>query len=90
MTAGSDETYQAALRAWKTDGGLRPTKRPDGIPTRIDALWMTEAEMAIMHAIATVERAGASRSLTKAVTLLSEARERVADHVEGLTTGERS
>lgn len=72
----------AALDAWKKDGGTRPATRPDGIPTRIDMQWMTPAELAIMEAMKAVEVAGASEALTDAVTLLSKARDRVADHVE--------
>lgn len=77
------DPYYAALDAWKKDGGVRPAKRPDGIPTRADRQWMAEAELAIICAVDAVEKAGASAALTDAVTLLSRARERVADHVEG-------
>jgi len=80
----STDPYSAALDAWKRCGGLRPEKRPDGIPTRSDQQWMTQAEMAISGAMAAVEKAGASEALTDAVTLLSKARDRVADHVEGV------
>lgn len=76
------DPYHAALDAWKTHGGNRPAKRPDGIPTRIDRHWMTVAELAIMDAMEAVEKAGASTALTDAVVLLSKARDRVADHVE--------
>lgn len=75
--------YYVALDAWKKDGGVRPTKRPDGVPTRVDSQWMTDAELAINKAMEAVENAGGSRALTEAVTLLSQARDRVADHVEG-------
>ncbi len=71
------------LDAWKKDGGVRPKKRPDGIPTRIDRLWLTPAELAILDAMKAVENAGASFALTDAVTLLAMASCRVADHVEG-------
>lgn len=80
-----DTAYIKALTAWKVDGGLRPQKRPDGIPTRADTQWMTPAELAITEAMAAVEKAGASEALTDAVTQLGYARERVADHVEGLS-----
>lgn len=76
------EHYAAALAAWKQNGGPRPAKRPDGIPTRIDLNWMTPAERAILDAMYAVEEAGASPALTDAVTLLAQARDRVADHVE--------
>ena len=76
------EHYEAALAAWKQSGGPRPAKRPDGIPTRIDLNWMTPAERAIRDAMAAVEAAGGSIALTDAITLLAQARDRVADHVE--------
>lgn len=78
----SDIAYHAALDAWKKGGGPRPAKRPDGVPTRIDLQWLTPAEIAIIDAMRAVEAAGASTSLTAAVTLLSKARDCVADHVE--------
>lgn len=77
-----DTAYVEALLAWKQNGGPRPLARPDGIPTRIDMSWMTDAERAIMDAVQAVEKAGASPALTEAVTLLTKARDRVADHVE--------
>jgi hypothetical protein len=77
------DPYFAALDKWKSEGGVRPAKRPDGLPTRIDIQWMTPAEVAIRDAMLAVENAGGSVALTDAVTLLSKARDRVADHVEG-------
>lgn len=77
------DPYFAAFDAWKKAGGTRPVRRPDGIPTRADMQWMTAAELAIREAIQAVEAAGASVALTDAVTLLSKAQDRVADHVEG-------
>jgi hypothetical protein len=74
---------QDALEDWKIKGGVRPAKRVDGCPTRIDLEWYTEAERAIYAAMFAVEQAGASRALTDAVTLLAQAQDRVADHVEG-------
>lgn len=61
----------------------RPHLRDDGIPTRNDLSRMTMAERAILYAVRMVEAAGASKALTDAVVLLQQARERVADHVEG-------
>lgn len=61
----------------------RPHLRDDGIPTRCDRDLMSYAEIAISDAMAAVEDAGASVALTDAVVLLSKARDRVADHVEG-------
>lgn len=78
------DPYHAALDAWKADGGVRPASRPDGLPTRIDTQWQSPAELAIRDAMLAVENAGASIALTDAITLLSKARDRVADHVEGM------
>jgi hypothetical protein len=61
----------------------RPHLRDDGIPTRNDYSWMSDAELFIMRAISEVEATGASKALTDAVVLLQQARERVADHMEG-------
>ena len=77
------DPYPVALDAWKKDGGVRPAQRPDSIPTRIDMNWLTAAELATREAICAVEKAGGSPALTDAVTLLSKARDRIADHVEG-------
>jgi hypothetical protein len=79
----SKEAYQTALTKWKAEGGIRPAKRPDDVPTRIDVNWWTRAEDAISKAQVAVEHTGASPALTDAVILLQKARERVADHVEG-------
>jgi hypothetical protein len=62
----------------------RPRLRPDGIPSRCDISLMTAAELAITEAMGAVELAGASMALTDSVSLLSKARDRVADHVEGV------
>jgi hypothetical protein len=69
---------------WDT-GALRQHFRVDGVLTRNDVLWWTEAEHAITDAIKAVESMGASPALTAAVMSLTRARERVADHVEGQT-----
>jgi hypothetical protein len=71
----------------KRDGDkimARPSHRPDGVPTRNDVSLMSPAEKAITEAMCEVEKAGASRHLTDAVTLLGMARNRVADHVESI------
>jgi hypothetical protein len=84
MNVRADTTYDDALAAWRSSNDdPRPAKRPDGVPTRIDRQWHTEAEKAITAAMYAVEAAGASIALTDAVMLLSKARDRVADHVEG-------
>lgn len=80
------DAYADALAAWASGKQqFRQKNRPDGIPTRCDIQWMTPAELSITKAIASVEDAGAGAALTDAVTLLSKARDRVADHVEGVT-----
>lgn len=81
---GPDNPYFAALNAWEKDGGPRPARRPDGVPTRADMQWMTPAELAIRDAMQAVEAVGASLALTDAMTLLGKAQERVADYVEGV------
>src|SRR5580693_5669668 len=63
----------------------RPEKRDDGIPTRVDLRWQSDGELTIGQAMQVIERMGASPSLTRAVTLLDEAKSAVADHVEGKT-----
>jgi 3-deoxy-D-manno-octulosonate 8-phosphate phosphatase KdsC-like HAD superfamily phosphatase len=62
---------------------MRDHLRLDGIPTRCDMTLMSAAELAIMEAMRVVEASGGSPALTDAVELLSKARGRVADHVEG-------
>lgn len=76
--------YDAALAEWKSTGGPRPHLRPDGVPTRADLQWMSEAERAILAVVAIVEKSGASTALTDAVILLGKARAHVADHVEAM------
>lgn len=55
----------------------------DTIPRRSRIDLSTPAENAIRAAIAEVEAAGADVRLTEAVNLLTSARERVADYVDG-------
>jgi len=58
--------------------------RADGAPRRIDWNLQAPAERAIGDAMIAVENIpGGSVALTEAVTLLSKARNRVADHLEG-------
>lgn len=64
----------------------RPSKRDDGVSTRIDLQHFSPAELAIFEAVAVVEATGGSPALTDAVNLLAKARDRVADHVEGIET----
>lgn len=61
---------------------------PDTIPKdplrRCDTAKMSPAELAIYEAMIAVEKAGADTRLTRAVILLGEARDRVADFVDGV------
>lgn len=55
----------------------------DNIPRRICLDRMTPAELAIYNAVEAVERVGADILLTEAVILLQQARDKVADYVDG-------
>lgn len=69
----------------KTETPL-PNKRPDGLPRRIDLTLMTPSERAIHHAIRLIETdLGADPLLTQAQMLLSEAKDKVSDWLEGGT-----
>lgn len=52
------------------------------IPRRIRVDLMTPAELAIHKAMHAVEEAGCDARLTEALTLLQQAREKVADFVD--------
>jgi hypothetical protein len=60
----------------------RPHRREDGWLTRADIRYDTDAERMCRVLIGLVERMGASVDLTRAVVLLSQARDAIADHVE--------
>jgi len=51
---------------------------------RINIEKMTPAEVTIHEAMGDVEKAGAHPHLTKAINLLTEAKEAVADFVDGI------
>lgn len=72
----------AEMDGWWRRDIPRPHKRSDGMPTRSDMNYWTKAERAITEAKACVEQIGASEALTKAMVLLGEAQDTVADHVE--------
>ena len=57
----------------------------DTFPRRNRLDLMTPAEKSILSAQHAVEAAGASSRLTDASTLLAQARDAVADHVDGIT-----
>lgn len=70
-----------------SDVGSTPSRPPlqlssDGRPRRGNMLLWTPAEKAIYDTMQLVEDAGAHPFLTEAVTLLSQARDKVADFVE--------
>lgn len=54
------------------------------IPRRIDVTRYTPAEVAIRAAMAAVEAAGCDPRLTDALCLLAQAKDRVADFVDGV------
>ena len=60
------------------------------IPRRIDRARMTHAEVAITDAMYAVEGMPPSPLLTEAVTLLSRARDRVADYVDDVDRSKRA
>lgn len=57
------------------------------IPRRIRMDLMTPAELAICEAVRLVEELPPSVHLTRAVVLLAQARDAVADYVDGVPTG---
>lgn len=59
----------------------------DEIPRRARLERLTPAELAIRDAVVAVEAAGADERLTRAVMLLQEARDRVADWVDSVPVG---
>jgi hypothetical protein len=60
----------------------------NGVPRRNRIDLNTPAELAIYNAMGEVEKCGASENLTKAVTLLQDAKDALADHIEGLPPSE--
>jgi hypothetical protein len=85
------DNYEGARSLWENEVTLRkylaqlkqlmePEYKP---PRRICLDKLTPAEKAIYDAIQAVEQAGAHPLLTKATLLLSEAKDAVADFVDG-------
>jgi hypothetical protein len=62
----------------------RKTHTDTGVPTRSHLQHFSPAELAIFEATTAVEAVGGSVALTDAVNLLQQARDRVADHMEGV------
>lgn len=73
--------YRRARRARKNAGEVEAMIK--GIPRRSQLESNTPAELAIRGAIQAVEEVGADPLLTDAVILLGQAREKVADYVDG-------
>ena len=63
---------------------IRDRFRPDGLPVRNNLESMSPVELEIYHLVHKVEALGVSTALTDAVVLLGKARDRVADHLEGI------
>jgi hypothetical protein len=57
-------------------------KMIDGTPRRCRLNLLTPPEIALWQAIRMIEESGSHPLLTEAVTLLQQAREKVADYVE--------
>jgi hypothetical protein len=75
--AGTDEGVPAPPTADDADAN-------GVIPRRINQSRFTRAEIAITHAIAVVDMVGCDTRLTNAVILLQQARDAVADFVDGV------
>lgn len=76
--------FRATYLKESNGDALIEIEKDGGFPTRSCLQLMTPAERAITDAMAEVEKAGASLALTDAVVLLGKARDRVADHMEGI------
>lgn len=63
-----------------------PQFRPDGWPRRQDTSLYTEEERQLLALVHRVESLGASPMLTECVIALGDARNRLADHLEGVET----
>jgi len=61
----------------------------NAMPRRNQVLKWSAAEHAIYAAVQAVEALGADVRLTEAVVLLQEAREKVADYIEGVPPGRK-
>lgn len=59
----------------------------DFVPRRDNVDQMTPSETAITVAMVTLEKAGSDRRLTKAMDLLNQARNLVADYIDGIDDG---
>lgn len=60
--------------------------RPDGWPRRQDISLYTREEEELRELVLRIEALGASPMLTACVIALGEARNRLADHLEGVET----
>lgn len=80
-----DAEWTEHLRQMRAEGERLRANAATETPRRIDLLRMTSAESAITAAMAEVERMPADVRLTDAVLLLNQARDKVADFVDGVT-----
>lgn len=86
----ADEDMRAEILDNIAPASTAKPERPANIPRRAFGPEWTAAERAIADAMPPVERAGCDRRLTLALNLLSEAKDRVADFVDGVPYREPS
>lgn len=91
LRTGYVEAFYADGRLHVADWCKRPADQAapvrshsEAIPRRVRIDLMSSGELAIHRAVAVVEEMGADVRLTDAVILLAQARERVADFVDGI------
>ena len=77
---GSNEHFNNFMRHRENKNNNMPE---NSFPRRSRLDLMTPAEKAIYDAMQEVEKAGADVRLTDAINLLSQARDKVADYVDG-------
>lgn len=81
LRAGGRDYFGMRYDEWRKH---KQPPLPDDVPRRIRMDQWTPAERAIYDAVQAVEAAGAHPLLTDAVILLGQAREKVADYVDGI------
>lgn len=63
---------------------MQESKLNSSIPRRAQMQEWTTEEKELFHLMQEIEKLGGSVKLTKCITLLSEARDALADHIEGI------
>lgn len=63
---------------------MQPSKLNPSIPRRAQMLEWTKEELNLFALIQEIEKLGGSPKLTKCVVLLSEAKDALSDHNEGI------